>query len=40
MKHYQQPIVAVILLERNDVITNSQCDNVGGMPDGWENGTN
>lgn len=40
MKNYQQPIVAVILFERNDIITSSQYDNIGGIPEGWENGTN
>lgn len=40
MKHYQQPIVAVILFERNDIITFSQYDNIEGIPEGWENGTN
>lgn len=40
MKHYQQPIVAVIFFETDDIITSSQHDNVGGIPEGWENGTN
>ena len=40
MKNYQQPIVAVILFERNDIITSSQYDNIGGIPEGWENGAN
>ena len=40
MKNYQQPIVAVILYETNDVITASQYDNVGGIPSEWENGAN
>jgi hypothetical protein len=40
MKNYQQPIVAVIFYERNDIIASSQYDNIGGIPEEWENGTN
>ncbi len=40
MKIYEQPVATVILLETNDIITFSQYDNVGGIPEGWENGTN
>lgn len=38
MKNYQLLELEVILLQQNDVITNSpEDDNVGGIPDGWEN---
>lgn len=40
MKNYQQPIVAVIFFETNDIITTSQYDNIGGIPSEWETGTN
>ncbi len=40
MKIYEQPVATVILLETNDIITSSQYDNVGGIPEGWENGAN
>ena len=35
MKIYERPIATVILLETNDIITNSNNDNIGGILDGW-----
>lgn len=35
MKHYEIPEAKVILLEENDIITNSQSDNLGGTPEIW-----